>query len=332
METQKRLFDYSNGDFNWHNYNLSQTKEKIVFLRLLKELCDTLPDQYSIRRPKPVNLRNILFALCLKSYCQKSGRRIIGELELCKKSGLVSNVNHFNSLFLYLNKPELTPILQELIRLSSMPLRSIEKKFACDATGFGLSIMDDRWIQIRSRYEKHHKYMKAHISFGVLTNIVTHCIITNGSENDSPYLKDLVEETSKGFKIEEWSADKGYISRLNLEAVFEKGGIPYIPFKSNASRKARGSTIWVQMYDMFKNRNEQFMKSYHLRSNSESGFFMIKSRFGDITNMRKEVSARNDILCKVLCHNLCVLCQEIFLLGIEFNFAQLSKELAQGQK
>jgi len=71
------------------------------------------------------------------------------------------------------------------------------------------------------------------------------------------------------------------------------------------------------------------MKKYHLRSNAESGMMMIKSRFGDLTLMRNETGAKNDVLCKILCHNLCVLCQEIFLLGIEFDFAQLSKEVAQ---
>ena len=47
--------------------------------------------------------------------------------------------------------------------------------------------------------------MKAHISFGVLSNIVTHCVITEGTKADSPFLKELVDETAKGFELKEFA-------------------------------------------------------------------------------------------------------------------------------
>jgi len=65
------------------------------------------------------------------------------------------------------------------------------------------------------------------------------------------------------------------------------------------------------------------------RSNAESGFSMIKSRFGDLTSIKNEIGAKNDILCKVLCHNLCVLCQELLLLNVDIDFAQYSEKVAQ---
>ncbi len=160
-------------------------------------------------------------------------------------------------------------------------------------------------------------------------NIVTACKITSGTENDSPYLPELVDETAENFILEEWSADKGYLSRENYEAIFKHNCLPLIPFKSNATVKSKGSGIWSEMYRLFKKNNELFMKKYHLRSNAESGFQMIKSRFGDLTQMKREVGAKNDILCRVLCHNLCVLCQELLLLGIDINFAQYSDKAAQ---
>ena len=135
---------------------------------------------------------------------------------------------------------------------------------------------------------------------------------------------------AENFKIIEYSADKAYSSRENLQKIWEKGGLPLIPFKDNSTPK-RGYLIWTEMYNFFKQNNELFMKKYHLRSNAESGFMMIKSRFGDLTQMRNPIGAKNDVLAKVLCHNLCVLVQEIFNLNLEFSFAQLKKELAQSQ-
>ncbi len=326
MEIQKQLLK----EGFWTLYNKSQTQEKVLFLKLLVELCNTVPTKYRTRGIKPIELSHVIFCICMKSYCLKSSRRIIGELEICKRLGLINKVPHFNTILNYLRNPCLTLVLHELIKLTSLPLKAIEKKFCADSSGFGNSVLDDRWSQIRQQYSKHHKYYKAHITFGVLTNIVTSCRVTEGTRADSPMLGEMVDETAKSFEMEEFSADKAYSSRANLQKIWEHGCLPLIPFKENA-RSRRGEMIWTEMYNFFKKNNELFMKKYHLRSNAESGMHMIKSRFGDLTQMRDGAGAINDVLCKILCHNLCVLCQEIFLLGIDFNFAQLKKEVAQSE-
>lgn len=168
METQTRLFE--NGGY-WSKYNKSQTREKTLFLVLLKELCSNISKK---------SYQNMVFCLCVKNYAQKSARRVIGELELCKRAKYIDEVPHFNSLYNYLRNPGIESVLLDLIKLSSLPLRAVERKFCCDSTGFGMSILDDRWSKIRQSYSKHHKYLKAHITFGVLSNIVTSCRITEG--------------------------------------------------------------------------------------------------------------------------------------------------------
>jgi transposase len=330
IELQRTMEDW-NKPFNWSLYNKSQTREKIIFIKLLTELCNVLPEYYKAHKVGgAIRLRHVIFCMCMKNYCLKSGRRIIGELEMCRRMGLIKKTPHFNSLFNYFKNPAMTHILQDLIKLTSLPLQAIEKKFCGDSTGFGMSILDDKWSQIRSHYEKHHKYLKAHISFGVLSNIVTHCVVTDGTKADSPFLKELVDETAKGFELVEYSFDKAYLSRKNMQEIFKHNGcLPLIPFKSNTSgKRATGSMIWTEMYRFFKNNQEEYMKKYHLRSNAESGMRMIKARFGDLTHIKDEVGAKNDILVKVLCHNLCVLCQEIILLDIPCDFAQIKNDSA----
>lgn len=51
---------------------------------------------------------------------------------------------------------------------------------------------------------------------------------------------------------------------------------------------------------------------------------MIKSKFGEDVNTKKDVSQVNEVLLKILCHNICVLIQETHELGInpEFNLNQ----------
>jgi hypothetical protein len=47
---------------------------------------------------------------------------------------------------------------------------------------------------------------------------------------------------------------------------------------------------------------------------------MIKSKFGDSVRSKTEVAQVNEVLLKVLCHNICVVIQEMFELGIEPEF------------
>ena len=64
------------------------------------------------------------------------------------------------------------------------------------------------------------------------------------------------------------------------------------------------------------------MEHYHKRSNIESAYFMTKGKFGDSVRSKSEAGRVNEVLCKVLCHNICVLIQAINELDIEPVFVQ----------
>ena len=62
------------------------------------------------------------------------------------------------------------------------------------------------------------------------------------------------------------------------------------------------------------------MESYHKRSNVETTFSMIKAKFGDGLRSKTVTAQKNEVLCKVLAHNLCCVIQSIYELGIEPTF------------
>ena len=74
------------------------------------------------------------------------------------------------------------------------------------------------------------------------------------------------------------------------------------------------------MFHYFSFRRDDFLSHYHRRSNVESTFSMIKAKFRDHVRSKTDIAMRNEILCKVLCHNICVLIQEMFELGIDPAF------------
>lgn len=321
MDIQTSLYEHAKEKFDWTNYNQSQTKEKLVFMKLLRELCNLVENPRNRQSdPKAIPMSDAIFALGLRTYCNAPIRRFNSDLKLAKESGYIKRDYHFNTMKDHLHHPLTKNILKDLIEVSALPLKSVEKFFAADATGFSTSKFH-RWFDARTQISARKRvWRKCHAICGVLTNVVTSVEVTSGEVNDTTQFSKLVQNTASNFEIVEVAADKGYSSRNNLELVNLLGGTPYIPFRSNASGRSLGSPVWKKMYGEFINKQEQFLDHYHKRSNIESVWSMIKARFGNHLRAKKEHAQDNEILLKVLCHNLCVLIQEMFMRGIEPNF------------
>jgi transposase len=78
---------------------------------------------------------------------------------------------------------------------------------------------------------------------------------------------------------------------------------------------------WDNLYHYYHLHRETFLQHYHRRSLVESTFMMLKAKFGATVRSKGEVAQVNELLCKVLCHNICVLMQSMFELGIEPDFS-----------
>jgi len=171
---------------------------------------------------------------------------------------------------------------------------------------------------------KQHDWIKVHLMCGVKTNIVTSVEVSGAHANDSPYLKPLLATTTgNGFQVKELSADKGYDSFNNRCLVLVKGGIPYIPFREGEKNKPNPSgksELWKRMFHFYKFKEAEFKQHYHKRSNVETVFSMIKAKFGERLRSKTKTAQINEVLCKVLCHNICCLIQSIYELGIEPTF------------
>ena len=162
---------------------------------------------------------------------------------------------------------------------------------------------------------------------GVKTNIVTSVEISDGYAHDYHSFKGLVDRTAEtGFKMKEVSADKAYLGAENLLATLRKGAIPYIQFKSKSVPHANSygakSELWTRMHHFYALNRAEFLQHYHKRSNIETTFHMIKSKFGQRLRSRTLTAQINEALCKVLCHNLCCVIQSVHELGTEVDFSQ----------
>ncbi len=248
------------------------------FVVLLAELCGTVaqPEQRGKGRPR-LPLSDMLFACVYKVYVGFSLRRFTSDLRQAFIEGQVNSMPCFNSMSNYLTKPELTGILKGLITASSLPLKAVEADFAVDSSGFSTSRFV-RWYNKKyGREVDNRQWIKCHLMCGVKTKIVTSVEVSGWMAHDTNYFVPLVEATAAHFQLGDVLADKAYLSRKNLRAVDALVATPFIPFKSNTAEPTEEEEpIWARMYYYFMYNRLTFMEHYHMRSNVESAYSMIK--------------------------------------------------------
>jgi len=321
VETKTMRITYTQ---EWAAYDEAQTHEQEKFVVLLRDLCNGIPQPlYRFGRPR-LPLADIVFGIVFKSYTTMSGRRFMSDIRETEAKELVTKSPSFTSTFRYLENPELTPLLKALIEQSASPLKSIETDFAVDSSGFATTTynrwFDHKWGKMRSEA----KWVKIHLMCGVKTHVVTSVEATAFESADAPQFAPLVNTTAKTFTVNEVSADKAYSSRKNLHAVQAVGGVAYIPFKNRTNGVGNAQdgfdSLWNRMWYFYKFNRDAFLQHYHKRSNAESTLSMIKAKFGASVRAKTPIAQVNEVLCKVLCHNICCLVQSIYELGLEPTF------------
>lgn len=314
---------------DWHLYHLAKTNEKRLFYKLLAELAELVKEPLQVNnmgRPK-AKLSDLIFSLGLKLYCNISGRRLYSDLKMAEDIGFIEKAPGVNTLNDFLNCKATKELLLRLLVISAMPLKQIETDFAMDSSGFG-SYQYERWQRVRFKKGKDGKpltnlwrnYLKAHIMIGTKTNVICSCAITPGNFSDERQAPEILEVLRDNFNPQRISADKAYSSYRIHQIIQSLGAIALIPFKSNANPSEKSPEIWIKAYDYFKNYPDQFNYFYHKRSNVETTFSMIKTKFGEFLRCKDFESQTNELLMKLICHNICCLVAEIFERKVNIDF------------
>lgn len=308
---------------DWSDYNNSQSTTRANFATILRALCDTVPQPPQATGRPRLPLGDVVYAVVLKTFVGISCREFMADVANAHDKGHIRRTPSLASTFRYLEDPSLTPILEELVVRSAYPLRSIESKFAIDASGFSSSPKDN-WNEHKWGSQSGiGEWLKAHIACGVETRIVTAAFATPGNANDNPFFRPLLEATGRHFSILEVSADKAYLDQENLKAAEDVGAVALIPFKSNTAPVGEGkdrNPEWERSLRYFEENHEDFLERYHNRSQVECVFSMIKSKFGAVLRAKSQSAQLNEVLTKIICHNVCVVAQATRQLRIEADF------------
>jgi transposase len=300
----------------WPAYNKAQATEKHRFQVILAELCRGIvePERKPSRGMQPLRLADAVFSAVFKVYSTVSGRRFSCDVSDAFDKGYMARLPHYNTVFTYLENPNLTPILRALIIESAKPLKAVEVDFAVDSSGF-TSCRFVKWFDHKYGVPRQkHDWVKVSVMTGVRTNIVTAVEVDPRYSGDCPQFSTLVKKTAESFDLREVSADAAYLSYENMDVVNENGGTPFILFRSDTTAVRGG--VFEKMFHLYNLNRDDYLSHYHKRSNVESTFSMMKAKFGDHLRSKTDTAMANEALAKVLCHNICCLIQSMYELGV----------------
>jgi hypothetical protein len=249
------------------------------FMTLLADLCGTLPTPAPKPGRPPVPPCDAAFCATLKVYSTMSARRFMGDLEEAKDRGYISRVPHFNSVLNFFDSEIAEGVLTDFVAESAAPLVEVETDFAVDSSGFAGSRyqqwIDEKW----GTPKKKAVWVKAHAIVGVKTNCVAAATVLDKDSGDSTQLPGLVKAARERFTIKEVSADKAYCGRPCFKAVEALGGRFFPAFRTNATGGVGGA--YGKAFHLFSLHRDEYLASYHKRSNIESTFSGVKRLFGE---------------------------------------------------
>lgn len=80
-----------------------------------------------------------------------------------------------------------------------------------------------------------------------------------------------------------------------------------------------GTILWNKLFHFLGSHREDFLSLYHQRSNAETTVSMIKTRFQEHVCSRHPVAQVNEVLAKILCHNICQVNRMAHEWGVPFS-------------
>jgi transposase len=306
-------------------YSLALQEEGRLFPILLRELCIGIGEpqrESGLAGRPPIPLRDQAFCTLQKVHASKSARDTKYHRVAAAIDGKIGSVPYFDVCSKFLCRPKSTAILMDLVARSALPLKALEDRCAVDSTGFRTT---------RFNYYREEKYnptrkniwLKCHALVGIRTHAIIAVEITEGAAGDAPMFSLLVERAKEaGFQLKEILADRAYNSRKNFQVAEDHGMTALIPFKSNQTGQSKGCPAYHRMYLFFSYERQKFEDHYRDRAQVEVTFGSMKQRIGETVLSRSFTAQVNEILSKVVVHNISMLVQAMLRLGALPDFLQ----------
>jgi len=293
---------------DWSNYNYTKQREKERFLDIAREILSQFEFKQEKTGGRPIkNPQDVLLSILLKVYNKKDSRTTISELAMLKDLGYVESTFSYVTLMNYMKNPTIKPLLEKMIELTSLPFQGLEDTLSIDSSGLGVSKFA-RWYDHKWDSEKEKRmYRKLHLAVGTKSLVIASATVTKQEgigTGDTSQFPELVKKAAINFKVKEILCDGAYLSEKNFDIAEEVGAELYTKFRKDSKGRGHGKA-WKQMYWLRQKEPQKFLRKYHQRSLSETGFMVLKSKFNSYLMTKKWESNINEILAICVVYNIC---------------------------
>jgi len=252
----------------------------IKIQRLLKQQLNSR--EYSHFGPKKYKLSEHLFALLFMQITKTSFRRA---------SFLLVELGFFVPTYSALckSRKRISPSLFE--KLLNQTIKEIPENVAQDSTGISVQNPSAHFIKRIDRKNPVKDFVKLSAFFDIDNRKFLAIKVRSKPRHD---VKDFPSLFRKVHNFKNFYADRAYDSEKIHEACFDKGIQTFIKPKKNIRK---GFYRRKQM----KNYSEE---KYHQRSLVETGFSMLKRKYGGYTLTKSAKSAKAELYLRTIANNL----------------------------
>jgi len=316
-------------EIDWSSYDRAQINEVNDMLCMIRDAVDAAwrnleASMGGEKKPglPPVPVPDLVKAILVQQYFGVSNRQTEGLMLLFEEKMGLSRPFSYKSVERAYGNRDVKRLLDEVFKLTQLPVLELETDQAVDGTGMPTST--------KVNYESSKRGGKMAGFEHVLTSIGTtyklySSVITldNPTDGESPYFPFVVQDISRYPNLEFVQGDAAFLSSLNCNLVASLGAKPRFMPKSSSTFKRRGSDAYVKMAWQLVENTQEWLREYHPRSIAESGFSAEKRT--DPRPIMRRIDDRKDteVRARFCRENLRRLCYLWYLEGIGLDCREI---------
>ncbi len=326
---------------NWNDYDRAQCHEISDMLILIRESVDFAvrimkanqpPKNKGPGRP-PCRSSDVAKALLLQSYFDVPNRVAEGLLLLFSEKMGISNTFSYKTIERGYDRESVGKILDTVFKLTNEPVRGLEKVFSVDGSGSPTNIRQnyarDRQIQRRGEVlpddsmaesisDPKHDYVYKLAIVGTKYKLFAGWrSTTDHSIGETSMFPGVMADAIENHpNMEQMLGDGIYATRPICKLVGRYNVTPRFLPRRNIIMRSKGVKEWAEMLWELYRTPQEWLREYHMRSISETGFSMLN--VANTGPLRKRLDRRRttEDYLRGVCHNIRRLCYLFYLEGI----------------
>jgi len=261
---------------DWFSYDLAQINEMNDYIILVREIIDEIHqelgdiDQGRVGQP-PTSCFDRAKAILIQQYFECSNRVASGLMRLFREKLRLTKDLTYKDIETAYENPYVALVLKLLFEKTNGPVQGRETEFTGDGTGLTTSIKQN-YANDKEDGKKMKLYDRMVFMMGTEYKLLSAVEIIAGTANEAPLIVPLLEETHALHpEIRSVSYDgAGYSYEIMDYITDVLKATPRIFPPVDAVLKALGCMAKKRMLLDFLWFTQQWLREYHLRSNSES--------------------------------------------------------------